>query len=194
MPDLTPEVLAAMATVAGKVARRAHRKVRRTEREELEQVAWAALLKAWRKGTFDPDLGDLSGWCWRVAANAVSREVIVSGSPVTSSQNGSRARAVNACDQQRVDALDTPLPDPEPLPEEALREARWRATVQARVEALVGEGGAAFVFAVVTREWTPEEIATYHSQPVQSVYALRTKATRRLAGDPELFKLWKDQP
>ena len=185
-----------MARVASKVAKRYHRRLGwrglGTEREELEQVAWAALLHAHRGGSYDPLVGEFGAWCWRIAEAAVSREVLVTGSPVTSSQNGTRERAERACNHTRVDVEVIHWVAEHRTPEHRLKLEQWKARVRERVSDLVGDSGAAFIIAVVSREWTPEEIAEHHDQPVQNVYAARAKAARRLRDDPVLLRLWRE--
>ena len=165
---------------------------RGTSREDVEQVAWVAMLGA---PAYNPAKGDEEGYLWRIVCNACARHASCASNPL-----GVRVRADGAAEAPRyrgVEAVRERAERDEPFhqtdrttdPEAETHCARWVATWVTRVNHLL-EGAPAELVAVIVDEEKPAAVAARCAMEVTDLYAqVRDVRRWKLAPDPVLRRL-----
>ncbi len=201
--DLTIAQLTEMERIARTIAAHYKRRVWWSDAEELEQIAWEALLSGVAR--FDETEGTPFGaWCWIVARNAIGRALMLSSAPVTThgrvralagmyraqlelpvkgENNGTSQFAM--VERPEVSALNAAN-----RPDRRIYTLSVIERVRARLVELIGEESISFALAVFTNEFKPSELAECNGLTVERVYALRQKVRRILREDETMHELW----
>lgn len=151
--------------------------------QDLEQEALLAQVDASTR--YDSARGTPFGaFAWQAATIAVRRFILTDSAPV-SGRHDPRV-LVGLYRQEFTDDHESSHSQ-----EDDFAEAELAALVRARLEAVVGEGGAEFSLQMLTGEYKPADVADAHGVEVSEVYRAVREAKKRIAGDPELFELWR---
>lgn len=176
----TAEVQALCASVARQVTGAYARRCEWTDREELEQEAWCAMLTA--LPGFDPARGDLGGYLYGTAQRAVHRFAWRQGSALSARVRnaGDLPSSVRQVQQRTVDLADLDEPGVGSL-EDDLDARRALAQTVARVrELLPDEREARAVLAVLSGEEDSTTAAARFDVPKARLYQTTFKARRVL--------------
>lgn len=153
--------------------------------QDLEQEALLAQVDASMR--FDATRGTPFGaFTWRAAVIAVQRLVLTDSSPV-SGRHDPRV-LVGLYRQEFVEVQHESARSQE----DELACAEWATLVRARIDHIVGDGGAEFVIQMLTGEFKPADVAEAHGIEVTEVYKAVREAKKKISGDPELFELWRN--
>jgi len=181
------------------VARRYRRRVWWVSVEDLEQEALAAQLAAER--TFDLSKGEFGGYAWRAAVLACHRYVLSQSAPVSGRHDPSVLKGLyreefasesNDADQRKRYAVVPGQGNEDLSLEEAIDRARLAVRVRRRLRQVLGKQGEKFALGMLTREFTPREVARDHSVEVQRVYSAVRSIRDKVSADQVLYDLWRE--
>jgi DNA-directed RNA polymerase specialized sigma24 family protein len=182
----TTAQLECMRSTAAKAVSRYAGAMRWLGRDELEQTALVEMCQA-RDG-YDPTRGvDFGALMWRVAINAISRAVRKARSPMSATWHD-----VKALSEHRREPVEDDTMIEHTTPEDDTSEEQLNARVRARLAALVGEHGVPFALGVMSKEYSPGEVAATHNVPVRRVYKLAAQVRRAIFRDYVLFQMWEE--
>lgn len=176
-----------MRKIAAKAASRYMRAAQWMGRDELEQTAVADMIGAHE--SFDPTRGvDFGALMWRVAISAIRRAVLKARSPASASCHD----AVELREHRREPVEDDTVVEAA-TPESDVAREELCARIRARLTELVGAEGVPFTIGVLTKEFTPREIADQHGVSVQHVYRLQQRVRLLVYRDLQLFTMWQQE-
>lgn len=173
-----------MASIARRAAARYARRCWWADKQELEQEAWVAMLRA--RKTFDPQVGvPFGGYAWRAVVVSLSSYLWRQSAPVSAGDRDLEElagihRAPLEAAANVAQALDV----------EELVDCVRRARLVRDVIDLHDEDGHAR--AVLLGERRPQEVARESAGDVSQVYRSTQRARSALGTDAELWYAWRD--
>ena len=179
---------------ASKAASRYRRKCWWADPEEMVQEAVAAQLKA------APNWDHLCGvpfgaYLWRVAVLSIRNWLWRSSSPVSSSHRPERMRGLHHLSLMVFtpdgDSYERPELRISTTPETNARISERTRKVQTRLVELLGADGAKLAIGILSKEYTPGDLAYENDIAPALVYRMMREIRARLH-DKELYDLWAE--
>lgn len=183
---LSPETLATCGRIARAVARTAAHGRAWLDPADLEQEAWAAILRA--LPAYDPEAGALAAYIYPAALTAARRLALRMGAVATVDR---RTACRGEVTRQRLTAVDATALEAQPTPVPTADDALERHEERQRLATLVaqhlaeGNEGAA-IRAVLTGELKSSEAAAVYDVRVAWLYQATRATKKRLAADRRL--------
>ena len=189
---LTKRQLKEITNNAGKATSRYMRQCWWADPKDMKQEAIAAQLKA--APNWDRQCGvPFGAYLWRVAVLSIRNWLWRASAPVSSRSRPERLRGIQHLALLVFTADGQAYERPE-LRTHATPEANAQGTersrkVQARLVALLGADGAKLATGVLSKEYTPGDLAYENNIPPAQVYRMMRQIRTRLH-DQELYDLW----
>lgn len=166
------------------------------EQDDIEQEAWAIMLKAELAPTFDPVLSSMETFASRAAERSLLRYCTRAKAPVTcgSSRNTPELYSLHRVSTES-EAYGLFLEqNADPSAEAASHEERWPERVRAIVYEIIGtDDEVRAALSVIIGEATADEAAQVLGVPVRRFYPVVARVKEDLASSRELWAVWKER-